>query len=125
MKHIFIIINLAFLLTACTNRNASKTTNTSNAEINKTGKKISKAEKLATKICDCLKPIGDLQQKFENQKISTEEYGSQLATLSTSMQDCTNKLTEETEDKPDLKDEVLFKMKQICPKVSEIIVPAQ
>jgi len=126
MKYIYIICFTVFLFTNCTNRNTNNTINSqgnSNNQLENTDK--SKSGKLANDICDCLKPLSDLQKNFETQKITPQEYGNQLKNLSISMQACTNKLTEATEDRPDFKDEVLFKMKQICPNVAEIIVPAQ
>lgn len=126
MENKFIIILLIFFLASCTNRNTNNSINSSGNTKNK--EEIidkSKSGTLANDICDCLKPLSDLQKNFETQKITPQEYGNKLKDLSISMQDCTNKLTEATDGRPDLKDEVLFKMKQVCPKVAEIIVPAQ
>jgi len=126
MGNKFIIILSIFFLVGCTNRNTNNTINSA-GNTNSQSETIdkSKSGKIASNICDCLKPLSDLQKNFETQKITPQEYGNKLKGLSISMQDCTNKLTEDTDDKPDLKDEVLFKMKQICPNVAEIIVPAQ
>lgn len=121
--HIILLSCLTLLMVSCSNRNANNTSTTNLTE-NET-KEISRAEALAGKTCDCLKPFAVLQKQFENQEIAPEEYADKLKKLAKPMQDCTNKLTEATEDKPDFKDEVLFRMKQICPIVAEIIVPAQ
>jgi len=126
MKYIYVISLSIFFLISCTNRNTNNTINSPGNTNNQTETiDTSKSGKLANNICDCLKPLSDLQVDFETQKITPLEYGNKLKDLSGSMQDCTNKLTEATDGKPDLKDEVLFKMKQICPNVAEIIVPAQ
>ena len=109
---------LIFFLAACTYKNTAEKAKSEN-------KDTSKAGILAAKTCDCLKPFDKLQKEFKSKKISAEEYGSRLQLLARPMQDCTNKLTEQTEDDPDFKDEVLFRMKQVCPTVAEIIVPAQ
>jgi len=123
MKYTFIITVIVILLAGCTNTNTSKSNanNTSKAE----SKDKSKAGILATKTCDCLKPFAVLQNQYGKKEISSEEYANKLKALAKPMQNCTNNLTEATEDRADLKDEVLFKMKQICPKVAEIIVSAQ
>lgn len=120
MKYIYIVILSTFVLTGCTYKNTSPGAEKAKSE----NKDKSRAGVLAAKTCDCLKPFDVLQKEFASQKISPEEYGNRLQKLARPMQDCTNKLTEETEDDADFKDEVLFKMKQLCPKVAEIIVPA-
>lgn len=126
MKYIYItFLPIAFLF-GCTNINTSNTANTPKANTAETENiDDSRAGKLATKTCECLKPFTVLQKQYGNQEIDPSEYASRLQKLAKPMQECTNKLTEATEDDPDFKDEVLFKMKQICPAVAEIIVPAQ
>lgn len=125
MKYNYVIIwcSLILLMASCANRNGN---NTSKKKATKNeNKEISRAEALATKTCDCLKPFAVLQKKYTNKEIAPDEYANELKQLAKPMQNCTNNLTEATEDKPDFKDEVLFRMKQICPIVAEIIVPAQ
>ncbi len=81
--------------------------------------------KVAKESCDCLKPLEDIQNKLEKGEIQMQDYASKMQNLTASLQTCTEKMSEATLSKDDMRGDVINKMKEQCPKIASVIVPVQ
>lgn len=105
----------------------TKTSTDSNAEDN--GKSMNQYENLVNTVakesCECLKPLEDIQNKLEKGEIQMNDYASKMQSLTSSLQTCTEKMTEATQSKDEMRGDVINKMKELCPKIAGVIVPVQ
>jgi len=124
---LFVVLLSGFIYFAGCSSNTKSSTGSDDSNTNK--KQLTEYENLVNAVakesCECLKPLEDIQNKLEKGEIQMQDYASKIQNLTSSLQTCTEKMTDATQSKDEMRTDVISKMNELCPKIASVIVPVQ